>query len=51
MLSSVKMIKVGLEQMGFAVRGGQTPILPVIIGDAQKAVLLADGLKEKGLFA
>ncbi|MCY8403943.1 MULTISPECIES: 8-amino-7-oxononanoate synthase [Bacillus] len=51
MLSSVKMIKAGLEQMGFAVRGGQTPILPVIIGDAQKAVLLADGLKEKGLFA
>ncbi|KKB74114.1 8-amino-7-oxononanoate synthase [Bacillus sp. TH008] len=49
--SSAKTIRTGLENMGFTVKGADTPIIPVIIGDAQKAVLFAKLLEEKGIFA
>jgi 8-amino-7-oxononanoate synthase len=37
--------------MGYPVKGDLTPIIPVIIGDAQKAVLFAKRLQEKGIYA
>ncbi|WP_412677694.1 8-amino-7-oxononanoate synthase [Bacillus swezeyi] len=49
--SSVRTVKAGLEDMGFTVKGGRTPIVPVMIGDAQQAVLLAKSLEEKGIYA
>ncbi|MCY7862556.1 8-amino-7-oxononanoate synthase [Bacillus haynesii] len=49
--SSVNTIKRRLEDIGFTVKGGDTPIIPVMIGEPQKAVLFANGLKEKGIEA
>ncbi|MCY9264772.1 8-amino-7-oxononanoate synthase [Bacillus haynesii] len=49
--SSVNTIKRRLEDIGFTVKGGATPIIPVMIGDPQKAVRFANGLKEKGIEA
>lgn len=37
--------------MGFVVKGDLTPIIPVVIGDAQKAVIFAKRLQEKGIYA
>ncbi|QOQ56769.1 8-amino-7-oxononanoate synthase [Bacillus amyloliquefaciens] len=51
LLSSVKTIKTRLADMGFTVRGGDTPILPVIIGDAKTAVSAAALLEKKGICA
>lgn len=42
-------LKRGLEDIGFTVKGEDTPIIPVMIGDPQKAVRFASGLKEKGI--
>ncbi|WP_299090672.1 8-amino-7-oxononanoate synthase [uncultured Metabacillus sp.] len=47
----VLQIKKGLEEIGFTVKGTVTPIIPVIVGDAQKAVAFAEKLQEKGIFA
>ncbi|MCY8343364.1 8-amino-7-oxononanoate synthase [Bacillus haynesii] len=49
--SSVNTIKRRLEDIGFTVKGGETPIIPVMIGEPQKAVRFANGLKEKGIEA
>ncbi|WP_156476315.1 8-amino-7-oxononanoate synthase [Bacillus nakamurai] len=49
--SSVKMIKTRLKDMGFSLKRGDTPIIPVIIGGAQEAVLFAKSLEEKGIYA
>ncbi|WP_045505831.1 8-amino-7-oxononanoate synthase [Bacillus amyloliquefaciens] len=51
LLSSVKTIKTRLADMGFTVRGGDTPILPVIIGDAKTTVSAAALLEKKGICA
>jgi 8-amino-7-oxononanoate synthase len=51
LLSYVKQIKTNLEDMGFTIKGSYTPIIPVIVGDAQKAVLFANRLQEKGIYA
>jgi glycine C-acetyltransferase len=39
-----------LESAGFAVKPGQSPILPVMIGDAALAVKLADALLSRGIY-
>ncbi|MFC1286649.1 8-amino-7-oxononanoate synthase [Bacillus paralicheniformis] len=49
--SSVNTIKRGLEDIGFTVKGEDTPIIPVMIGDPLKAVRFANGLKEKEIDA
>ncbi|UYP24611.1 8-amino-7-oxononanoate synthase [Bacillus velezensis] len=49
--SSVKKIKTRLADMGFIVRGGDTPIIPVIIGDAKTTVSAAALLEKKGICA
>ncbi|WP_145723627.1 8-amino-7-oxononanoate synthase, partial [Bacillus licheniformis] len=49
--SSVNTIKRSLVDIGFTVNGEDTPIIPVMIGDPQKAVQFANGLKEKGIEA
>lgn len=51
LLANVKEIKMSLEEMGYTVRGGNTPIIPVIIGDTYKAVLFAKRLQEEGIYA
>ncbi|MCY8517613.1 8-amino-7-oxononanoate synthase [Bacillus atrophaeus] len=51
LLSYIKKIKTALLEMGFVVKGDLTPIIPVVIGDAQKAVIFAKRLQEKGIYA
>jgi glycine C-acetyltransferase len=43
-------MRAALEGAGFAVRPGNHPILPVMIGDAALATRLADRLLEKGIY-
>lgn len=49
--SNVEKIKTSLIEMGYTVKGEMTPIIPVIIGDANEAVIFADRLQENGIFA
>jgi 8-amino-7-oxononanoate synthase len=51
LLKNIKRVKSSLEAIGFKVNGQNTPIVPVIIGDAEKAVRFAKKLHEKGIFA
>ncbi|WP_368504388.1 8-amino-7-oxononanoate synthase [Alkalihalophilus sp. As8PL] len=44
-------VRRGLTDMGFNVRGEETPIIPVIIGDTNQALLFAESLLAKGIFA
>ncbi|MDQ1005359.1 8-amino-7-oxononanoate synthase [Neobacillus niacini] len=49
--SNVKKIKTSLQEMGYTVKGDDTPIIPVIIGDTHKTVMFAKRLLEKGIYA
>lgn len=51
LLKHVKWIKTELQKDGFHLIGELTPIIPVIIGDASRAVHFATRLKEKGIIA
>ncbi|MDQ6597565.1 8-amino-7-oxononanoate synthase [Bacillus salipaludis] len=51
LFSNVKRLKTNLAEMGYVVKGHLTPIIPVIIGDPKKAVIFAEKLQEKGIFA
>jgi 8-amino-7-oxononanoate synthase len=51
LFSNVKKIKTSLKEMGYIVKGDLTPIIPVIIGDPKEAVIFAEKLQEKGIYA
>lgn len=52
LFSNVKQIKNRLKEMGYIVKGDdQIPIIPIVIGDAQKAVLFSKQLQENGIYA
>ncbi|MEE8111057.1 MAG: 8-amino-7-oxononanoate synthase [bacterium] len=44
-------LREGLRSLGFDVRQDPTPIIPVIVGDAQTTVRFAEELLERGIFA
>lgn len=44
-------IKTGLTEMGYFVKGDFTPIIPVMIGQAEQAVLFSEKLQEQGVYA
>jgi glycine C-acetyltransferase len=44
-------LRAGLEGLGFTVKPGPTPILPVMLGDAALATKMADALLAKGVYA
>lgn len=46
-----RQVREGLSALGFAVTPGETPIVPVIIGEAEKAVEFSQHLEEQGVFA
>src|SRR5437763_1896443 len=48
---NTKRMRSALEAAGFTVKPGQSPILPVMIGDAALAVKLADALLTRGIYA
>lgn len=41
----------GLAALGFDVTGSETPIIPVIVGEGDRAMMLSDRLFEEGVFA
>jgi len=41
----------GLKELGFEVGPSQTPIIPVIVGENEKAFLMGMMLQEEGVFA
>ncbi|HUY96322.1 MAG TPA: glycine C-acetyltransferase [Verrucomicrobiae bacterium] len=43
--------KAGLQRLGFDCGRSETPITPVIVGSAERAMALADALRERGVFA
>src|SRR3954452_17486734 len=47
---NTRRLRSALEAVGFAVKPGQSPILPVLIGDAALAVKLADALLTRGIY-
>jgi glycine C-acetyltransferase len=47
---NTRRLRSALEAVGFAVKPGQSPILPVMIGDAALAVKLADALLQRGIY-
>src|SRR4029079_7362422 len=48
--ANTQKLRSALEAAGFAVKPGQSPILPVMIGDAAQATTLADKLLERGIY-
>ena len=48
---NTRMFKSGLEALGFNTGASESPITPVIVGDAAIAMALSDGLFEAGVFA
>ncbi len=48
--ANTQRLRAALEGAGFTVRPGQSPILPVMIGDAALAGRLADKLLERGIY-
>ncbi len=49
--SNTKFFKEGLRALGFNTGTSESPITPVIVGDAAKAMRLSDRLFEEGVFA
>jgi glycine C-acetyltransferase len=47
---NTRRLRSALETAGFAVKPGQSPILPVMIGEAAPAVKLADALLQRGIY-
>ena len=49
--ANTKFFKEGLKRLGFNTGSGESPITPVIAGEAPKAMKLSDRLFEEGVFA
>jgi glycine C-acetyltransferase len=47
---NARYFKAGLEELGFDTGKSETPITPVIVGEAERAVALADELRQRGVF-
>ncbi|WP_428987022.1 8-amino-7-oxononanoate synthase [Virgibacillus pantothenticus] len=48
---NIRKVKEGLNDMGYAIKGDHTAIIPVIIGDQQLALEFSKELEEKGIYA
>ena len=48
---NTRFFKAGLQQLGFNTGASESPITPVIVGDAGRAMTLSDRLFERGVFA
>jgi 8-amino-7-oxononanoate synthase len=49
--SNCRRVKDGLTHLGFTVSSSDSPILPLIIGDATKCMALSERLLQRGVFA
>ena len=48
--ANTQRLRSALESAGFVLKPGQSPILPVMIGDAALAARMADKLLERGIY-
>ena len=48
--ANTKRMRSALESAGFTIKPGQSPILPVMIGDAALAAKMADQFLERGIY-
>jgi len=48
---NTRFFKAGLERLGFNTGNSESPITPVIVGDASKAAAMSDQLFKRGVFA
>jgi len=49
--NNCRMLQAGLRELGFSLGSGESPILPLVIGDAGKCMQFSERLLEKGIFA
>ena len=50
LMANAKRFREGMVKAGFTVKEGETPIVPVMLGDARLAAELAKGLLEEGIY-
>ncbi len=48
---NIKRIKTGLCKIGYEVKGDETAIIPLMIGEEETAILFSEKLREKGIYA
>jgi glycine C-acetyltransferase len=48
--SNAKYFRTGLQKLGFTIPPGEHPIIPVMLGDAKLAKLMADKLLSEGIY-
>jgi len=48
--ANTRRFRSGMEQAGFALKPGESPIVPVMLGDARLAARFADALLERGIY-
>ena len=51
LFTNIRAVTKGLTKIGYRMKGTNTPIIPLIIGDSYKAVKFSQMLNEKGIFA
>jgi len=51
LLRNCQMMTQGLEKLGLAIKPSQSPILPLIVGEATKCMELSERLLQRGVFA
>jgi 8-amino-7-oxononanoate synthase len=49
--NNCRMLQAGLRELGFSLGSAESPILPLVIGDAGKCMQFSERLLEKGIFA
>ncbi|MFO0735296.1 MAG: glycine C-acetyltransferase [Labilithrix sp.] len=50
LMANARRFREGVTQAGFTVKPGETPIVPVMLGDARVAAELAKGLLDEGIY-
>ena len=50
LMANAARFRAGVEKAGFTVKAGETPIVPVMLGDARLAAELAKGLLDEGIY-
>jgi len=49
--NNCRLLQAGLRELGFSLGSSESPILPLVIGDAGKCMQFSERLLEKGIFA
>lgn len=50
MLNNAKYLRLKLQESGFVVKEGETPIISLLIGDSHEAIQFSEKLMDEGVF-